>query len=315
MNVETLFKGWFWSGLVCAMTGLAGFFLYFKYPVLLDVIVDPVGDQVSGVPVRLSSVCGADILSQYLIGTILILLYFYKIKYWKFESKLVFGLGMSLLFFANFLTFARSFFVCIIVLVVLALNLSKSRDWLRIGAVWGLILAMVAAWAIPSIWNIFPVEIQRDDANQKLGIQVSTKYSYPRVSVYYPGDLRSIRNNPLWGNGVGHRATGPIKLGDRDFPDGADGHNIFLQLWATRGIFGLILYLSFWAMVIIGALKKYRGQAMPLVVKTVFAIVVGMMLAGLTVDIEEKRHLYIMLGLLAGFSSKTFPVAPPGDGT
>jgi len=305
-KLESLFISWFLSGLVLSGLGLLGYILYYAgFHSLLNHLVDGAGLQVSGkyIHVRLSSVIGAEKLSSCLLGVILILVYFFRKKYWKFGNPALFSVLATVLIISDILTLARSFFLLVVALAGYLLIFDEKRNWLTVTLGTAIVTIMLLLTFSLTVWNVFPLHISRNSEKQELRITISTRPSYPRMAVYYPAVWKQIKMHKVWGRGPGHAATGPITVAGIFHPDGGDAHNIIFELWSTRGIFGLILYLAFWLMTIILPIRGFRGRVMPLEAKTLLAISAGIMLVGFTVDVEEFRHLYIALGLFAGFSS------------
>ncbi len=310
MKFEGIFKAWLGIALVIALIGLAGMALHYSgFHFVDERIVTGPGDQLPKNLVRIAvGVAWMEQLAIFWLGAILISFYFRARRYGKFASSYWFGGILIILVSADFMTFTRSFFCWIVAWLVWQSLLDQKRDWLRTGLRVAGMIMVIGTLFILTIWNIFPIHFNHDAQKKELGVTVSTKYSSPRRLFIYPEAVKSIRGNLIWGNGPGHNATGPLHIGSLYYPEGGDGHNIILQLWATRGIFGLIFYLAFWLMVIIEPWRKFRGRPMPLEMKAVLAIALGTILAGFAVDIEDLRSLYIILGLLAGFSSSQYPL-------
>lgn len=311
---QQVFKAWLGTGLVLAIIGLFAMLLYLLGYDLVNspLLVGPGGQlPAQGNIVRIGGdqrfSMGPEFLALFFLSSILALLYFHRNRSWKFARGIWFFMFFLILICADFLTYTRSFFCWILVVLVWDLLVNEKKNWLRTTVDLLGICLLFAFLFIMTVWNIFPIHLKHLPEEKQLVLTISTEYSYPRVQIYYPEAIKSIKQNPIWGNGPGHNATGPVYILEVHFPEGADAHNIILQLWTTRGIFGLVLYLAFWAMTIIQPLRRFRSQPLPLEAKTLLAIALGMMLVSFTVDIEDFRHLYVVLGLLAGFSSPRFP--------
>lgn len=308
-SLKKVFIAYAWTSIFIIFLGVLGVVLYFlgadpeRIPFISVVHLD-----ISAIPVGTPRISATfpmgDYLPHYLMGGFFFYLYLYRKKYSLFRNKTFFYSLITLYILVSFGSMARSFFCWIIPFV--GLETLDKKDWIRKAVGATIMVGIFLGIIVITIWTIYPVKIKNIPEENRVEISFSTKLTDPRALRWYPSAWQEIKKNPLWGRGPGLRAIGITEMFGDKWPDGVDAHNIVLNLWATRGIFGMIAYLCFWAMVVIIPFKRFYRREKPLELKILLATAIGMLIPSIFVDIEDFRHLYVILGLLSGYADKPF---------
>ena len=300
---EKIFGVWAFSGVLVIICGIFGIGLYYAGFENNPFIAGYGLDLPSGHYPRLSStLMSAGYLAHYLIPTFFIF-YFWAKKSQKY--KVLWIILLILLFIVDFFSLERSFFLCFVAFGFWKAHIAKNR----FKKAFSLILSSLLLIFV--LFSCFYSPKFSHFVQALKGKEIEPKFMFffkptPR-QIIWKSALEQIKNNPFWGRGLDKYATGPLKIGSCkicNFPEGVDGHNIFLNLWSTRGVLGLIGYIFFLGWIIKRSAKFSLKPSSPVELQLMFWAVVGMLLASLFLDIEDFRHLYLCLGILAGMTER-----------
>ncbi len=301
---EKIFLVWAFSGVLVIICGLLGIVFYYA-GFEKNLFIAGYGlDLPSGHYPRISStLLSAAYLAHYLIPSFFIF-YFWAKKSQKYRALWI--ILLILLFIVDFFSLERSFFLCFVAFGFWKAHSAKNRLRKAFSLIFSsflLIFVLFSCFYSPKFSHF---------VQALKGKEIEPKFIFffnptPR-QIIWKSALEQIRNNPFWGRGLDKCATGPLKIGNCkihcNFPEGVDGHNIFLNLWSTRGILGLISYLFFLGWIIKRSAKFSLKPSAPLELQLMFWAVVGMLLASLFLDIEDFRHFYICLGIFVGMTER-----------
>ena len=196
----------------------------------------------------------------------------------------------------GFLTLSRSFLIWIVVLIPWAVFRANARSSLKICST-SIAAAILAFIAFITVWLVFPLKLDRENTQLELANFINTKPS-PRMEMWKQA-WASIERNPLWGRNL-MEATGPAWVAGKYYAQGVAAHNTWLQLWATRGILGLISFLFFLAM----AVRSGWKNPLSLEQKFLVPALIALFLISFIEHLDHVRFVYILLGLFIGFNSQ-----------
>ena len=152
--------------------------------------------------------------------------------------KIVLYSIVLLLTFSLILTFSRAGWFAFIFSMILMLTLSR-----RIGRfIPVLIFFAVVIFAVPDLRERFVFTFQKGGDTDRL--------------VVWRAAIEMIKDNPFLGKGIGtfmayfHKYAPPALYVRY-------AHNCYLQIWAESGIFSLLAFLSFLALLLIKGIRKY----------------------------------------------------------
>jgi O-antigen ligase len=204
---------------------------------------------------------------------------------------------LTLLFVViGFLTLSRSFLIWLAVVIPWAMWQNRTDALARTAAV-VIALSILAFVALITAWVTFPLHFNIDRKEERLQINLNTKPS-PRVEMWrqvWP----EISKSPFWGRNL-VQASGPAWVAGKYYPAGVAAHNTWLQLWATRGIFGLLSFMFFLAAAVKTGIKK------PLTAEQKFLIpaLISLLLISSIEHLVHPRFVYLLLGFFAGAGTR-----------
>lgn len=254
------------AAIVGALTGLSGAVLFYLGE--QSGLLNHYGDLVPGNYPRIRGTCvRANMLATVLAtGLILVRAEGAKSPVYRWRTAITLLLGCALFF-----TFSRTWLTVAAGLLALhALQVGSAR--LRLAAA----AATVLTVALLIISARYTIHI---DPTRFWQATVSTDPASRWV--IWQGALNTIASNPIWGLGPGAAAS-----------NNWSAHLVWLNLWAVLGLAPLCAF----AMGCYRAMRLYRYDLGA-------AVVLGVMLLdGFARDIEDMRHLWVVLGLLLATS-------------
>jgi len=209
----------------------------------------------------------------------------------------------TLLFVAvGIFTISRSFLIWLAVLIPWLVFITRKDRLTRILAM-ATSIAILVFVALITIWVIFPLNFHLDHNRKQLTVTLSTRPS-PRMEMWTQA-AAVIKKSPVWGRNL-VEATGPAWVAGRYFPKGVEAHNTFLQLWATRGIFGLLSYLAFIALAVKAGLRRPLKPEHKFLVPAIVSLFIIFFLDHMI----HPRFTYLLLGLFAGMGNRPTDADP-----
>lgn len=191
-------------------------------------------------------------------------------------------------------------------LAVLLLFLPRKRIhglWL-VGAIVGLVLLAHGMGALPAAVSDRLTSFSEDfAAGDVRGEDINDEnYSIIERQAHWQAGFDMLRDNILWGVGFGNYGEAYADYALINWPDAlGHAHNYYINLLAEVGVLGLVLYLVFWAAVLLQTIRLLgvlpwpdRGIALGLL-----AVWVALAAHHL-VDKLYVNNIYIHLGVMLG---------------
>jgi len=310
-NLRPVFLSGAWSTAVVVAGGIAGVILYYCGWKELDdnLFLSSYGLALPRLPLpRLRSfTLGGEYLANFLIPGFFFLYYEFKTGNRFLRKKLILFPVIAGFLLTDLLSLSQAFFLWIVPLLAWKTIFPgrKIARWKTRAGATAIILIMIEV-ALGSFYIISvhkPGQLQSAQSHSsRFGIKPNVRRLFWRAAI------SEIKEHPVLGRGLDRLATGPLKLGDCpecDLAQGADAHNLILNLWSTRGLPGMIGFLIFLALVLVKSGRAALKPSASLEIQVLFAAAIGLILTSFFVDIEDFRHLYLCLGLLAGLSGRS----------
>ena len=268
-NGRRLRQALIWAALLAAVTGLVGALLFFAGHE--SALLNHYGDLLPGSYPRIRGTCLKANMLATILATGLILLHgedkSSRLGRWRYAVAGV---------------------------LVVALLFTFSRTWLTLGAGYLVLRALekrsahrtvLAAMAVAIVTLLLLVSARYTILLEPTRFWDVASSSEPGTRWVIWGDaLETVKSHLLFGRGPGSPATA----------SGWSAHLVWLNLWAVLGIVPLCGF----AIGIYRALGKYRAEA-------ALAVAVGVIvLDGFARDVEDMRHLWVLMGLLIGSRAK-----------
>ena len=292
-KIDEIFSAWSWSLVMVLVLGLAGLVL-FAFGWRDNPFVGGIGYNLpsGNYPRVMSTFVHGSYLANFMAPS------FFLLAYLHFSSNRAPARGgwfwaITFLFIViGFATLSRSFLIWIAMAITWAAQRQKADRLIKAGAL-SISAGVLALTAVITVWMTFPVHLNIDQKQQRLELTLNTKPS-PRIEIWrqvWP----SIKGNPFWGRNL-VEASGPAWVAGRFEPQGVSAHNTWLQLWATRGIFGLLSFLLFLVAAVKSGLKKPLSPEQ----KFMLPALISLLLISFIEHLVHVRFVYLLLGLFSG---------------
>jgi hypothetical protein len=182
-------------------------------------------------------------------------------------------LTQAALFITVLLTFSRAILAFLLAAAIRLATGKKQR--VATGAA---VVAYVVLIASLTIWNV--------SVNPAKPLETHIKIDEPTSRlVGFTSASRTLAAHPLFGSGVGRS---PGLRNGQPF----DAHLTLLNVAATMGLPALVVFVGFFA-----AHWQRRAQPLDRASLAVWSGLAGMMLDGLAQDVEDFRHLWVLIGM------------------
>jgi len=235
-------------------------------------------------------------LANYMAVSFFFLAYLRKKGHPKLGTGTWFRVWGFLFLVIGFLTLSRSFLIWLAVLVPWLVFQAKNNFLPKFCSI-AVAASILAFTAFITVWLVFPEKIDRGHARQGPAAIINTHPS-PRLEMWEQ-TWATIQENPFWGRNL-MEATGPARVAGIYYPLGVAAHNTWLQLWATRGILGLLSFLFFIWMAIRAGMKNPLSTEQKFLVPALIAL----FFISFIEHLDHVRFVYVLLGLFIGFNSK-----------
>ncbi len=314
-ELKPIFLSWAASAAAIIFAGMIGIVLYyFGFDFRINLLLASYGMALPSLPLpRVKSfLVGAEYLANYLIPSFFFLYYGRRSGNRYLRSCFIYFPILAGLVVVDLLTFSQAFFLWAVPLLAWKSIFPGKRiaRWKTLAGTFLISLILMEV----VMGSFFSIALSKPETRSPLPGRLSRILIKPGIrQEFWGGAIAQIKEHPFLGLGLDRPGTGPLKFGNCkgcDLPEGADAHNLVLNLWSTRGFLGMISYLIFLLVILSKSTRAvFRGPA-SLEIQVLFWAVIGMVLTSFFVDIEDFRHLYLCLGLLAGLSSRPAVDAP-----
>jgi hypothetical protein len=182
-------------------------------------------------------------------------------------------LAQAALFITVLLTFSRAILAFMLAAAIRLAAGKKQRVATGIA-----VIGYVALIAALTIWNV--------SVNPARPLETRIKTEEPTARlVAFTSSSRTLAAHPLFGSGVGRS---PGLRNGQPF----DAHMTLLNVAATMGLPALVAFVGIFA-----TLWRKRTRPLDRARLAVWSGLAGLMLDGLAQDVEDFRHLWVMIGL------------------
>jgi len=211
--------------------------------------------------------------------------------------------------------FLAAAFVMVIVLLILSgINLYLTRSRLALGA----FAVTIAIFVVFSLWKKFPRALKWVTVIVPIVLVASlifflhqkpssgfAKVLYDAANVrlgFWDGAVKVIEEKPLFGVGFGNFAGSYLRLKEVWAHEVTKAHSVYLSIWSQAGIFALLGFASFWAVVLVKCLsgasaeKPQRNEPAP----KIFFLLAGGVSCG--VSFLMVRHPFFGAFSIAGMT-------------
>jgi O-antigen ligase len=220
------------------------------------------------------------------------------------------GGGLVLQLVGLLLTHTRGAWVALAAGLGVATVLLRKRSCFIVAAVLVVVVAVFAATNQRVRGKIVSIPRSLREAPD---VNVATRY------VLWDVSWEMIKRHPVLGVGMGDFSTEAEKLaGERHTETVTDAHNVYLHVFATRGLVGFLPFVLFWV-VMLRTLWRARKSAVPdgspatsfagHFTTGVFAAAITLLVGALTENNIDDSEIFTAFMLLAGLA-KSFSLYP-----
>lgn len=257
------------------------------------------------IPRLISTLRSPDMLMSYLVISVGLL-----IGFWEMVKKKVFRIVLVILFVLSFFmaifSAARgilAFLICIIIGMVVFKKPFLNLGRYFIGFIAAILLFILT---ILTVWE--PSKVTISDSITGGETNLSIDFHRTNKSYYYKYALWMVKDHPFIGVGSGNfnrcLAAYYYKDPKRDpnFKDFItyDPHSTYLGLAAETGLLGLMSFLSIIILFLkymFHIFKNSNDKYLKNLALGIIAAIIGILIQGITMDVQNLRHLWFMLGI------------------
>ncbi|MEW6008510.1 MAG: O-antigen ligase family protein [Candidatus Omnitrophota bacterium] len=260
------------------------------------------------IPRVISTLRSPDMLISYLVLSLGPLIAFYRNTQIRAKKVIIFIFSGALFFVAAF-TLSRGILALLICVAISFLSNRMKRSSSLIVVRFLLVNIAVVVFIIFAIFSLWePSRLQISDYANTGEKNLSAVFHRPVKFYFYKYALLMIKDHPFVGVGSGNfnnnlrkyyyqdKQADPYFITYLDF----DPHSTYLGLTAEIGIFGLIFFLSLVALFLRHMFLIYRSNNDCYIRNLaigIIASVIGILIQGLAMDVQNLRHLWLVFGL------------------
>jgi len=299
-NLDIIFTSWGYAVLAICLIGVVGLGLY-CVGIKNNPFIGGIGYNLpaGNYPRVMSTFPHGSYLMNYLAPSFFFLLYLRSKKY-RLGKTPYWEMLLVLFIIISILTFSRAFLVWLGILIFWIGTIESKELLTKVFSI-SMLSGIILVIAFITYWNIFPIKFKYQPDNEEGIALVFSSRPSPRWEIWKQA-WREIKKSPWWGRELSSNATGPAWLSGRFFPKGIAAHNTFIELWTSRGIFGLAIFLAliFWVLK-----KGLESRPLSLEQKSLIPAFLCLFLIFFLDHMLRVRFVYLIFGIFAGIGNKS----------